>query len=434
MIAEQLRKAVLKASIQGRLTKQFPEDGIAVDLLKDKSSVIIGETPFDIPDNWVWTKIKYIGDVVGGGTPKTSRTDYWGIEVPWITPADMKHIRGKFINNGLRSISKKGLEYSSAKLIPQGSIIFSSRAPIGYCAIASNPLSTNQGFKSVVPFYTQMSEYIYYYLISFESEISKMGTGTTFKEVSGETVRNIPFVLPPLAEQKRIVEKLDIILPMIDSLEKDEKKLEELMTKFPDNMKSSILLSAIQGKLSNQLPEDGIAKVINFNKIDKKYNFEINDVPFDIPENWKWIKLGKLILLDNGTKMDNENYPYLEVKYLRGKKEQIKINSGRFVEKGSRVILVDGENSGEIFVTKEDGYMGSTFRKLLLSDQLIWDYLKYFLLYYQKSFKNNKTGSAIPHLNKTQFNNLLVPIPPYSEQKRIVDKIELLLSAVESLS
>lgn len=215
-----MRISLLRAAIKGDLTPRMTQNDKEIfKLVKDKKCLLeTDKQPFDIPENWVWTTIDCIGDVIGGGTPKTSVGEYWGEDVPWLTPADMRAVEGKYVSKGKRNISLLGLQKSSARLMPKGSVVFSSRAPIGYCAIAENELSTNQGFKSIVPYNKEMSEYIYYYLLAYKSEIEKLGTGTTFKEVSGKTVKSIPFALPPLEEQKRIVEKLDNLLPKIDKL------------------------------------------------------------------------------------------------------------------------------------------------------------------------------------------------------------------------
>ena len=234
---KKLRAAILQAAIQGELNERTDEN--ARDLLaaiqtekaalqkagklkKDKPLAAISEEeiPFAIPDNWVWVRLGEIGQIVGGGTPKTAHSEYWDNgDIPWITPADMRNLTSKYIERGTRNITKTGLNSSSAQLLPKNSILFSSRAPIGYVAIAQNEMATNQGFKSVAPFKTEMSEYLYFVLLTLKPEIEKLGTGTTFKEVSGTTVGNVVIPLPPLTEQQQIVAKLEALLAEIDILE-----------------------------------------------------------------------------------------------------------------------------------------------------------------------------------------------------------------------
>ncbi len=120
---------------------------------KKETNRIDDEIPFEIPSNWIWVRLQSLGEIIGGGTPKTKNSEYWeGGNIAWLTPADMKYINGKYVSRGKRDITKLGLEKSSAKLMPRNSIVYSTRAPIGYIAITNNELSTNQGFKSINPY------------------------------------------------------------------------------------------------------------------------------------------------------------------------------------------------------------------------------------------------------------------------------------------
>ncbi len=211
------------------------------------------------------------------------------------------------------------------------------------------------------------------------------------------------------------------------------------------DLKNSILQLAVQGKLVPQNPSDEPAsellKRIHAERVtachagiikkDKKLpNIEEAELPYDTPDTWEWLRLGQLCQLLDGVKMSGVKYPYLEAKYLRGKIEGTNIDSGKFVKKGTMLILVDGENSGEVFFASEDGYMGSTFKVLYIPEAVYVPYVLYFLLLKKQLFRNRKTGAAIPHLNKELFFNLLFPVPPLAEQERIVTKIEELLPLV----
>ena len=151
-----------------------------------------------------------------------------------------------------------------------------------------------------------------------------------------------------------------------------------------------------------------------------------DEVPFDIPDTWEWVRLSTICQLIDGIKMNNKNYHNLDARYMRGKSEPKTINSGKFVSAGSYLILVDGENSGEVFIAPEDGYMGSTFKLLWFSEQIIDKYFLHFIDLNKEILKNSKKGAAIPHLNKELFFNLFLPIPPCNEQKRIVEKLSTL--------
>jgi type I restriction enzyme S subunit len=235
------RKEILTRAFRGELTEQDIADGTGQELLtsiqlereqqeagtkrKKKTElppVEAGEEPYGLPENWAWTRLGEVGLVVGGGTPKTEVTGYWSDKesgIPWTTPADFSKFNGIYFDNPARYISETGLRNSSATLIPVDSVLFTSRAPIGYVGIASSAIATNQGFKSIVLSESITSKYVFYYFKAFKESIKDKGTGTTFKEVSGTVVKNLEFPLPPLAEQHRIVEKIEAIFATLDTLE-----------------------------------------------------------------------------------------------------------------------------------------------------------------------------------------------------------------------
>ena len=155
------------------------------------------------------------------------------------------------------------------------------------------------------------------------------------------------------------------------------------------------------------------------------------EVPYELPEGWKWIKQNEVCKLTDGEKLSGIEYPYLEVKYLRGTKEKVFQSSGKFVIKGTKVILVDGENSGEVFSVPEDGFMGSTFKALSIQN-VNEKYLQLFITTKKDLYRNNKKGSAIPHLNKELFFNMPFPLPPtLTEQQRIVNRIESMFAKLD---
>ena len=171
---------------------------------------------------WKTCTLSDLGTIVGGATPSTKDTaNYDGGSIPWITPKDLSDFKGRFIKRGERNITEKGLNSCSTQLMPRHSVLFSSRAPIGYVAIADNELCTNQGFKSVVP--NESTDYMFlYYLLKYNKDaIEHMGSGTTFKEVSGSTMRGVQVTVPiAIEDQKRIAEILSSIDDKIESNEK----------------------------------------------------------------------------------------------------------------------------------------------------------------------------------------------------------------------
>lgn len=159
---------------------------------------------------------------------------------------------------------------------------------------------------------------------------------------------------------------------------------------------------------------------------------EQTEAPYELPEGWKWCRQNEVCKLTDGEKLQDIEYPYLEVKYLRGNKEKNFVSSGKFIKKGTKVILVDGENSGEIFTVPEDGFMGSTFKALSISN-VDENYLQYFISTKKDLYRNNKKGSAIPHLNKDLFFNIPFPLPPTIEEQRLIVKcIESLFEKLDA--
>ena len=224
-----------------------------------------------------------------------------------------------------------------------------------------------------------------------------------------------------------------------------------LMTRLP----KSILQEAIQGKLVPQSSDDEPAsfllerikqekhKMLTEGKLKKKdiidsmifkgddnkyyetiagHDIEI-EVPFSFPDSWAIVRLQFICALLDGEKMTGDGI-CLDAKYLRGKTTGDHLMSGKYVRKGDNIILVDGENSGEVFAVPMDGYMGSTFKQLWISNSLHIPFVLAFIRFYKDELRNSKKGAAIPHLNKDIFKNLIIGIPPISEQKRIIEKLE----------
>lgn len=163
--------------------------------------------------NWITCKLEDIGTIVGGATPSTKDESNYGGKIAWITPKDLSDFKGRYIEHGERNITEKGLNSCSTQMLPKDSILFSSRAPIGYVAIAKNELCTNQGFKSVIPNEKVDSLFLYYLLKYNKDNIENLGSGTTFKEVSGSTMRGVEVVIPEDIEEQR---NIALILSSID--------------------------------------------------------------------------------------------------------------------------------------------------------------------------------------------------------------------------
>lgn len=272
--------------------------------------------------------------------------------------------------------------------------------------------------------------------------------------INAEKISNLLVPIPSLFETVRIVEKVkNIALPIIKYGELYQ-KLKQLNGELPIILRKSILQEAIQGKLVPQIAEEGTAQElfeqirqeklqlvkegklkksaltdsIIFKGDDNKYYERINaqtveiELPFEYPNNWSVLRLKDICQLIDGEKRNGKSI-CLDAKYLRGKSSATIVEKGKFVYARDNIILVDGENSGEVFTVLQDGYMGSTFKQLWLSSAMWKPYILAFILFYKEDLRNSKRGAAIPHLNKELFYNLPIGIPPYQEQQRIAERI-----------
>ncbi len=204
-----------------------------------------------------------LGEVVGGGTPSTKKPEYYGGDIAWITPKDLSTFSGRFIKHGERNITEEGLKGSSARLMPKNTILFSSRAPIGYVAIAENEVSTNQGFKSIVP--NDDTDYLFlYYLLKFNKDkIENMGSGTTFKEVSGKTVKAIDVTVPSNKEKQHEIAK---ILGSLDDKIENNRKINHHLAEIAKSIFDSyfIDLSPYNGVMPDDWQLSNLTGIANY--------------------------------------------------------------------------------------------------------------------------------------------------------------------------
>ena len=248
-------------------------------------------------------------------------------------------------------------------------------------------------------------------------------------KLSIETAASTNITLPPLTEQQRIVSKLQKWFSLIDKIDQDKVDLQ----KHIKQIKSKVLDLAIHGKLVPQDPNDEPAIELlkrinpNFKSCDTSH-YE------NLPDGWQIVPMNLLCSLAEGEKQSGVNRIYLDVKFLRGRSEKKILSEGKYIPSNSTMILVDGENSGEIFTTDIDGYQGSTFKLLNITNEMYKPFILYIVKSYQRLFRENKVGSAIPHLNKKLFKEINVLVPPYKEQKRIVKKVDNIFEVIDNIS
>ena len=299
------------------------------------------------------------------------------------------------------------------------------------------------------------------YILAKDSTMK--GAGSAIKNIPPfEYLKKILTPLPPLAEQQRIVEKIEELIPHIEHYSKAQAELDLLNKNIKEQLKKSVLQYAIEGKLVPQDETEGTAEVLleqiqaekqklyEENKLkkkdiehstifkgeDNKYYEKIGknvteiESDYSFPNSWAVTRLSSICILTDGEKKEGQNI-CLDAKFLRRKTEGDYLQKGRFVQKGDNIILVDGENSGEVFTIPRNGYMGSTFKKLWVNPVMDLQYVLYFIQFYKDLLRNSKKGAAIPHLNKELFYSLLIGIPPLSEQQRIVNTIQNIFRCIE---
>ena len=234
--------------------------------------------------------------------------------------------------------------------------------------------------------------------------------------------------IPPYEEQLRIVIETKKWLNFIDKIEEDVSDFENVISKT----KSKILDLAIHGKLVPQDPNDEPA-IDLLTRINPTFTPCDNAHYENLPDTWLKIPLGSICTLSEGEPITDKEYPYIDVKGLRTGNYASK-RSGKYVPAGTTLILVDGENSGEVFHIPVEGYQGSTMKVLDIANNMNAQYVLFFVMLYQKALRENKVGSAIPHLNKKMFRELVIPVPPIEEQERIVRAIQQRYRILDNIS
>ncbi|MBZ3934930.1 restriction endonuclease subunit S [Methanimicrococcus blatticola] len=247
---EERKAAILHKAFTGELTREWRKNhNFVCDFSTSFDNDVI---LFEIPDCWIWTTFGEITTIIGGGTPPSNVDEYYeNGTIPWISPSDLSNYKSKYISKGKKNITELGLSKSSARLMPKGTVLLSSRAPIGYVAIAENELCTNQGFKSFLPNFHYLPLYLYYYLIFMGERLESYASGTTFLELSGKRISQIGFPVPPIEEQERIVSILDEIFTFEDQSNELIDVIEQI-----DLIKKSILARAFRGELGTNNPNE----------------------------------------------------------------------------------------------------------------------------------------------------------------------------------
>lgn len=420
----------------------------------------------DLPKEWIDTNMGSIAEVTSGGTPQASDPSNFsapGTSIPWLTPSDLSGYKHKIIHHGARDLSEKGYDSCSAKLIPAGSLLFSSRAPIGYIAIAANEVSTSQGFKSFTfPKYINPS-YAYYFLKSIRSLAESLGTGTTFKELSGTTAKTLPFRLAPLAEQTRIAQELDDLLAQVENLKSRVDAIPTLLKR----LRRSVLAAAVSGRLTDEwrVSHNQLGSAFELHKKLKqahdaegghargnasKPTEKAHDLTSDeLPETWDIAELrdicapGRPItygILKPGPELEF-GVPYIRVADFPDNKldfSRIKKTSPEIDLQYKRARLTAGDlllsirgSVGRLIKIPEElegANITQDTARLSISPLVMTDFIYWALLADSTQLRIKKAirGVAVRGINIGDVRALQIPLPPLEEQAEVVHRIERL--------
>lgn len=367
------------------------------------------EQPYEVPENWVWVRLGGVTQVIGGGTPSTSKKEYYdGGTISWLSPVDLSNYNDIYISHGNKMITLEGLNNSSAKLLPKDTVCLTSRAPIGYVAIAENELSTNQGFKSFLPSPTYLARFLYWYFKGNKELLESKASGTTFLELSASKAATIEFPLPPLSEQQRIVERIEELFAKLDEA---KERLQEVAESFAVR-KAAILYKAFTGELTKQWRcENGVSD----ESWEEKKLSEITE-----NQDSKRIPLSK-------SQRDNMNriYDYYGASGIIDKVDD-------YIFEGKKLLI--GEDGANLVTRSKDIAFIADGRYWVNNHAHILDVKDTVLLMYLCHYINNMdlipyvTGSAQPKLTQAKMNNIKIFLPTLPEQHEIVRLIDDLLA------
>ena len=435
--------------------------------------------PWQIPSTWRWSTMGAEAEVVGGGTPRTNRSDYFGGDVPWITPADLSGYTEKFIPKGARNITQAGLEGSGAKLVPTGTVLFSSRAPIGYVAIAANPVSTNQGFKSFVLRGNLTPDFVYYYLKHAKKLALELASGTTFQEISGKNAARIPVPVPPLAEQRQIVAEIEKQFTRLDAGVAALRRVQANLKRY----RAAILKAACEGRLipteaelakaegrTYETGEQLLARIL----ADRRKNWhgrgkykepaapDATNLP-PLPQGWMYTSIDPLLdtnsvgmktgpfgsLLKKSEHRDS-GVPIIGIenigtngRFAHGSKIHVTAQKAHDLEAyellAGDVVISRSGTVGELCVIPESVGTARFSTNIMMVRLAPSCSSAYFCFLFAGSpivldqVKELCKGSTRAFLNQHILKSIVFPLPPLVEQLRIVAEVERRLSIVEEL-
>ena len=440
---------------------------------KEVTEIKEDDKAFDIPETWAWVKLGNVCTIARGGSPRPIK-DYLTTAsdgVNWIKIGDTEK-NGKYIGSTAEKIKPSGV--SKSRMVHVGDFLLTNSMSFGRPYILKVDGCIHDGWLVISQLNKVFDQEYLYWLLSSSyaySQFCGKVSGAVVKNLNSDKVANSVFPLPPLAEQKRIVAKIEELLPLIDRYEKAWSRLEDFNKRFPVDMQKSILQMAIQGKLVEQRPEEGTGeelyrqiqaekqKLIKEGKIKKEKplpEISEDEIPFDIPESWMWVRMGDLAqLITKGSSPKWQGIRYVERGLLFVTSENVGVNAllldnKKYVEerftqlsprsqlmKGDLLTNIVGASIGRtaVYNLDEPANINQAVCIIRLIDR---ELIRYILMYLNSTAAYNimmsdKVDTARANISLTNICNFIVPLPPLAEQKRIVAQLEEILPLCDRL-
>ncbi|KAB6174842.1 restriction endonuclease subunit S [Bacteroides xylanisolvens] len=382
--------------------------------------------PFEVPESWMWTTIEEICSKIGSGsTPRGS--NYSANGIPFFRSQNVYNDR--LVYDDIKYISEEvHQKMKGTEVLANDLLLNITGGSLGRCAVVPADFNCGNVSQHVCIIRSVLVEPEYFHALVLSSYFAKSMriTGSGREGLPKYNLEQMGFPLPPLTEQQRIVAEIEHWFALIDQIEQGKADLQTIIKQT----KSKILDLAIHGKLVPQDPNDEPAIEL-LKRINPGFTPCDNGHYTQLPDGWTIAPMQILCSLIDGDKQNGIERVNLDVKYLRGERDAKTLTSGKYVATKSLLILVDGENSGEVFRTPIEGYQGSTFKQLFINENMNSRYVLQVINLHRRILRENKVGSAIPHLNKKLFKAIEVPIPPYKEQQRIVETINKVFMSLD---
>ena len=450
---------------------------------KNEPVCIADEVPFEIPESWEWVRLGSIGDWGAGATPSRSIPEYYGGDIPWLKTGDLNDGYIEYIPENISSLA---LEKTSVRLNPTGSVLIAMYgATIGKVGILTFPATTNQACCACLPIEIY-NEYLFYFLMSQKVAFVKQGEGGAQPNISKEKIVTTLMPLPSLAEQYRIVNKIKELLPYVERYSETYLAVNSLNATFPNLLKKSILQEAVQGKLVPQDPADEPASVLleriraekeqlikagkikrdkhesiifrrdnsHYEKLDGIERCIDDEIPFDIPDSWAWIRMGSLLAVNPRNAVSDDTLvgfmpmPLLQDGFNNDHAFEEKlwknVKSGFTHFANNDVVIAKitpcfQNRKSAVIHDLPNGYGAGTTELHVLRDYTKTLYMPYLLLlckthaFIQDGMKNFSGTAGQQRIGKDFISNYLVPLPPVEEQKRIVQMAYFVIESCDIL-